>query len=68
VAKRSVCRSSSTVGARCGNSARRDLRGGYAVTRIPTAILGVLDILSGFPAGPQAVALAGECEDGTVVY
>lgn len=33
-----VCRQPPKVRARCGNSARRDPRGGYAVTRIPTAI------------------------------
>jgi hypothetical protein len=68
VAARSVCRQSPAVGARCGNSARRDLCGGYAATRIPTAILGPLGVLEGFPAGSEAVALAGECKDSAVMH
>ena len=41
LASRTVCRQIPKVGARCGNSARRDLCGGYAATRIPTAISSV---------------------------
>ena len=38
VARRSLCRHPPEVGARCVNRARRDLCGGCAVMRIPTAI------------------------------
>jgi len=38
VAKRTLRRQTPKVGARCGNTARRDLCGGRAVTRVPTAI------------------------------
>jgi hypothetical protein len=38
VAKRTLRRQTPKVGARCGNTARRDLCGGRVVTRVPTAI------------------------------
>ncbi len=38
MAKRTLRRQTPKVGARCGNTARRDLCGGRVVTRVPTAI------------------------------
>jgi hypothetical protein len=39
MAERTLRRQTSKVGARCGNTARRDLCGGGALTRVSTAIL-----------------------------